>query len=414
MIMIDEIVGEIRDLLQASEASRWNAGHRIGALKESGVWRERSGGWGEFCAHSFGFSDEWANALAGVASDFTEEDARVHTVSKLAVVRKAPREWWPDLLAVEGGKRAVAQRLQELRAEARPTRPPRAEPPAADPSWQRCVQTVQVPIAVPTLARHGVILHQGDVETVLRLYANETFDACICDPPYGFTAFRSDGEPEEWEQGDVPGVELWRQVHRVLRPGSVLFAASGARTYHKIASAIEDAGFEIRDPFEWIYTQSSACGVNEGQRLKPAHEPYVTAVKQMPGTRAGRDRGPGLFTDAAQGLGGSLYFQNKVTRTERGPRNDHPTLKPLALTEHLARLIRHAPDAHLLVPFSGAGSEIIGAQRAGWSTITGIEREERYVRTAALRIDREVEASESPAADLPPSRCLAPASACVR
>ena len=233
--MIDQLVGEIRCLLADSEASRWNAGHRIGVLKESGAWRERAGGWGEFCVQNFGFSDEWANALAGVATDFTEEDARVHTVSKLAVVRKAPRQWWPDLLTVEGGKRAVAQRVQELRAATRPKGPLREAPPAPDPSWQRCVQTVQVPIAVPTLTRHGVTLHQGDVETVLRLYDGDTFDACICDPPYGFTAFRNAGGPEEWEQEDVPSVEVWRQVHRVLRPGSVLFAASGARTYHQIA-----------------------------------------------------------------------------------------------------------------------------------------------------------------------------------
>ena len=71
-----------------------------------------------------------------------------------------------------------------------------------------------------------------------------------------------------------------------------------------------------------------------------------------------------------------------------GARNHHPTLKPIALTTWLARLILPpTPGATLLVPYSGAGSEIIGAMRAGWSAVFGIEGEQDYVEIAHARID---------------------------
>ena len=386
--MIDQRVGEIRELLKASEASRWKAGRRIAALKEDRCWTERAKTWEEFCPVVLGCSDEWANSLAGVATDFDEEDARTHTVSKLAAVRKAPREWWPELMEVEGGKREVAERARELRREAAPPAPPRETPPPPDPSWQPSLQIAPVPI--PTFDRGPVVLHQGDVQQVLRMYEEDWFDACLCDPPYGFTAFRGKGQPEEWEKKAAPPAALWQQVFRVLKPGAVLLAATGARTYHTIATAIEEAGFEIRSSFQWLYSGANATGVMEGQRLRPAHEPYVVAVKPYPDARPGRDRYPGIFNGAqvatCHGTGGRFFLHGKVTPTERGPHNDHPTLKPLALTTHLASLLRRPADGCLLVPFAGSGSEILGALDAGWPHVTGIELEAKYVETAQRRI----------------------------
>ena len=70
--------------------------------------------------------------------------------------------------------------------------------------------------------------------------------------------------------------------------------------------------------------------------------------------------------------------------------NPHPTVKPIALTEYLARLIRlpeeYLDDAVLLVPFAGTGSEIIGAIKAGWRRWLGIEISEEYAEIARARI----------------------------
>lgn len=77
-----------------------------------------------------------------------------------------------------------------------------------------------------------------------------------------------------------------------------------------------------------------------------------------------------------------------------GARNHHPTVKPLDLVTYLARLIRPAlapnPDAVILVPFAGSGSEMIGALRAGWPLVFGIEREAEYIDIAHARLAAHV------------------------
>jgi len=75
-----------------------------------------------------------------------------------------------------------------------------------------------------------------------------------------------------------------------------------------------------------------------------------------------------------------------------GARNHHPTLKPIAFTEWLATLIlppkRDGDPRRILVPFAGSGSEMIGAMRAGWDFIEGIEREGEYAEIARARLAR--------------------------
>jgi len=69
-----------------------------------------------------------------------------------------------------------------------------------------------------------------------------------------------------------------------------------------------------------------------------------------------------------------------------GARNHHPTLKPLSLTTWLARLIKPPAPGVILVPFAGAGSEMIGCLQAGWSAVFGIEREAGYIAIARARL----------------------------
>jgi site-specific DNA-methyltransferase (adenine-specific) len=57
---------------------------------------------------------------------------------------------------------------------------------------------------------------------------------------------------KNWDHG-VPGIPFWKAVFRVLKPGGHLLAFGGSRTYHRLACAIEDAGFEIRDQIMWLY-----------------------------------------------------------------------------------------------------------------------------------------------------------------
>ena len=178
-------------------------------------------------------------------------------------------------------------------------------------------------------------IHHGDNREVLKNLADNSIDSVVTDPPYelGFMG-------KSWDATGVAySVELWQEVMRVLKPGGHLLAFSGSRTYHRMAVAIEDAGFEIRDQIMWIYgsgfpkshdvskgidkqagAEREVVGVagksgstrnamngdftggdymetlpstNEakqwqgwGTALKPAHEPIVVARKPLIGTVA--------------------------------------------------------------------------------------------------------------------------------
>jgi site-specific DNA-methyltransferase (adenine-specific) len=82
---------------------------------------------------------------------------------------------------------------------------------------------------------------------VLATMEPESIDAVVTDPPYGL-AFMG----KEWDHG-VPGEPFWRAAFRVAKPGAHLLAFGGTRTFHRLAVAIEDAGWEIRDCLSWLY-----------------------------------------------------------------------------------------------------------------------------------------------------------------
>jgi len=92
-------------------------------------------------------------------------------------------------------------------------------------------------------------LTQGDCLQKLKDMPDESVDAIVTDPPYelGFMG-------KKWDASGIAyNVDVWRECLRVLKPGGHLLAFGGTRTYHRMAVAIEDAGFEVRDMLEWIY-----------------------------------------------------------------------------------------------------------------------------------------------------------------
>ena len=84
-------------------------------------------------------------------------------------------------------------------------------------------------------------VHCMDCLEFLRMIPDNSVDSCVTDPPYGLNFMG-----KKWDSGAITfDVNVWREVYRVLKPGSHLFAFGGTRTYHRLASAIEDVGFEI-------------------------------------------------------------------------------------------------------------------------------------------------------------------------
>lgn len=101
----------------------------------------------------------------------------------------------------------------------------------------------------------------GDSLEVLKDFEDNYFDSVVTDPPYGL-AFMG----KKWDY-DVPQVELWKEVYRVLKAGGHILSFAGSRTYHRMAVNIEDAGFEIRDMLGWLYGSGFPKSHNIGKAV---------------------------------------------------------------------------------------------------------------------------------------------------
>ena len=92
-------------------------------------------------------------------------------------------------------------------------------------------------------------LYHGSMLDMAEVIAENSIDAIVTDPPYELN-FMNKG----WDNTGIAfQKETWEQCLRVLKPGGHLLAFGGSRTFHRIACAIEDAGFEIRDTVMWLY-----------------------------------------------------------------------------------------------------------------------------------------------------------------
>lgn len=252
---------------------------------------------------------------------------------------------------------------------------------------------------------------------------------------------------QEWDGGDIAfRQETWELALKLLKPGGHILAFSASRNYHRMAVAIEDAGFEIRDQLMWLYgsgfPKSHNLGDGWGTALKPAHEPIVMARKFIEGTnKNNREKyGTGGINidgcrvdyvsdydkkhqaDIARGqdnadngvfFGGKgktkastheptgrfpanvmhdglqedwvrYFYSPKVSKSERGEDNTHPTVKPQELMKYLCRLV--TPKGGIVLdPFMGSGSTGMAAKDEGFEFI-GIEREKEYFKIAEKRI----------------------------
>lgn len=118
------------------------------------------------------------------------------------------------------------------------------------------------------------IIH-GDCFDVLKDIPDNSIDLILTDPPYGLKFMGKD-----WDHG-VPSIQFWEQALRVAKPGAHLMAFGGTRTFHRLAVAIEDAGWEIRDTLMWVYGSGFPKSLTA---LKPAWEPIILARKPLIGT----------------------------------------------------------------------------------------------------------------------------------
>ena len=118
----------------------------------------------------------------------------------------------------------------------------------------------------------------GDSKTKLKDLADNTFHGCLTDPPYelGFMG-------KNWDSTGIAfDVDLWKEVLRVMKPGAHLLSFGGSRTYHRMACAIEDAGFEIRDQIMWVYSSGlpKSLDISKGiDKAKGAERDIIGTMK---------------------------------------------------------------------------------------------------------------------------------------
>lgn len=200
-----------------------------------------------------------------------------------------------------------------------------------------------------------------------------------------FSQDKLKGKEGKWAAGPKPASDagkLWNGWNSSLKaamdPILVLFNprdgsyANNALQHGVAGLNVDKTKIEGRWPTNLLFTHHEECfGPNFHSDCHP--DCAVAEVNALTGGKASR-----------------LYFCGKVTPADRGVGNTHPTVKPRSLTQYLATLILPPPRTdrprRLLVPFSGSGSEIIGALQAGWEQVYGIEMNPEYCSIAERRI----------------------------
>ena len=300
----------------------------------------------------------------------------------------------------------------------------------------------------------------GDCLSVLPAFAESSFDVCVCDPPYALSKGQS------WDTIDVPAgiaptqngldykagatgqahshglathdpvkYQEWcrrwgAEVFRVLKPGGLLLAWGGPRTFARMIVGLEDAGFGVRDVFSWLFSHGYPKGIhNLGTRLgpdwegwssvvRPAWEPITLLIKPFKGTltenvrtyqTGALNRGDAwptnvLVSDEEQTIPRAFY-NHKASPKERfgwcyscqtlvswedahGEHGEHavewhPSVKPINLVSRCVRLVTR-PGAMLLDPFCGTGT-VAAVARGITENVTSIEVNETYWKIAQAR-----------------------------
>jgi site-specific DNA-methyltransferase (adenine-specific) len=129
-----------------------------------------------------------------------------------------------------------------------------------------------------------VTLYHGDNREVLKTLPDNSVDACVTDPPYelGFMG-------RKWDSSGIAyDVELWCEVLRVLKPGGHLLAFGGTRTWHRLAVAIEDAGFDVRDSMAWMYGSGFPKSLDVSKAIDKAAGAEREVLSTIPDRWAGK------------------------------------------------------------------------------------------------------------------------------
>jgi site-specific DNA-methyltransferase (adenine-specific) len=252
----------------------------------------------------------------------------------------------------------------------------------------------QPAVALP--APGGCLLLVGDMLERLKDLPGDSIDSCVCDPPYHLTSIvqrfgSADAAPvkrgaaanatgayaraskgfmgQTWDGGDVAfRVETWAEVLRVLKPGGHLVAFSGTRTYHRMAVAIEDAGFEVRDMIAWHY----GSGFPKSRDISKAIDKAAGAEREVVGLNPNHRAVSGVTYEGVYSGGntGAEHITAPETHAAREWEGWGTALKPATEPICLARKPISEKSVAANVLKWGTGALNIGGCRIGTDELT--------------------------------------------
>jgi len=121
-------------------------------------------------------------------------------------------------------------------------------------------------------------LYHGDCLNIMKEIPDDTIDSIITDPPYALN-FMGKG----WDKV-LPTIEIWKECLRIAKPGAIILAFGGTRTYHRLCCDIEDAGWKIKDCIMWIY----GSGFPKGTDISKAIDKLSGTNRKIIGKGKGR------------------------------------------------------------------------------------------------------------------------------
>lgn len=200
----------------------------------------------------------------------------------------------------------------------------------------------------PYYEQGAVTIYHGDCLDVLRELPDESFDSVVTDPPYGlgfmgkdWDAFGGRAMSEEtrtrqlasnagWTAkpygasgksakpavGEMAAFQTWCQAWaaeclRILKPGGHLLAFGGSRTWHRLASGVEDAGFEIRDSIAWLYGSGFPKSLDVSKAIDATHLQGGSNSRRLRATEQAGDGDPYTMTENNGIMGETVVVERK-------------------------------------------------------------------------------------------------------
>ena len=295
---------------------------------------------------------------------------------------------------------------------------------------------------------------EGDAIKILPKINENSIDAILTDPPYflnkldnqwnlkkvhdkkNLHTIKSLPAGMKFDKNQGKKFYDWyskisKELYRVLKPGGFFFSFSSPRLYHRMVCAVEDAGFDIRDCFIWLYTMNQPKAMNlnhfikkmpipeqekialihsfsnwKTPQIKSCFEPIVMAQKPVEGTflkNMIKYKTSLMNTNVRQGINQDMFpsnvmseqsispiidkvfLTNKPNKIEKGSNNSHKTVKPIAICKYLISLVTK-DKATVLDPFIGSGTTAIACKTLHRNYI-GIELNQEYIKIAQQRIN---------------------------